>query len=221
MTISSGASRIRRFPTGTLLLIPCLLLLGPGCESKGEAEPVPDRQTSHVERAKQFRSLLRQERYDEARAMMAEDPRRWFAPKEGEGRPWTVGPSAGPWSAWDDHFRSEGEAVEWRAAERSATVVVRETNDYFRLLDRGWVTNEITYFFDREGAIEGLLIAGVGERPPGRTEEFLAWAGEHDPEELEVLMPDGEIDPSGDHPRRFRALLNRWRVAAGEDPIHR
>lgn len=28
---------------------------------------------------------------------------------------------------------------------------VRETNDYFRLLERGRVTNEITYFFDDEG----------------------------------------------------------------------
>lgn len=153
--------------------------------------------------------------------MMSTDPRRWFAPREGEGQPWRVGPGTGPWSAWDDHFRSEGTVVAWRREDRSVTAIVRETNDYFRLLERGYVTSEITYFFDREGLIDGLLIAAVGERSPGRTEEFLAWARENEPEELEALMPGGEIDPSGDHPQRFRALLNRWRVAAGLDPIER
>jgi hypothetical protein len=28
-------------------------------------------------------------------------------------------------------------------------------------------------------------------------------------------MPGGEIDPAGDHPERFRRLLNRWRQASG------
>jgi hypothetical protein len=32
-------------------------------------------------------------------------------------------------------------------------------------------------------------------------------------------MPEGEIDPSGDHPGRFRRLLNSWRRAAGLEPI--
>lgn len=177
------------------------------------------RPSSLVERVRRFRRLVRQEEYPAARAMMADDPRRWFAPREGEGRPWRLGPGTGPWSAWDEHFRSEGEVVSWREGDRSATAVVRETNDYYRLLERGSVTNEITYFFDEEGKIEGLLIGTTGERSPGRTEEFLAWAGQNDPEELEELMPGGEIDPSGDHPRRFRALLNRWRVATGREPI--
>lgn len=176
---------------------------------------------SWVARAQKFRTLVTNGRYADARAMMADDAQRWFDVREGEGRPWRPGPESGPWSRWDEHFRSDGEIVEWRAGKSSATAVVREINDYFRLLERGSVTNEITYYFDAEKRIEGLLIAAAGERPPGRTEEFLAWAREHEPEELEALMPGGEIDPSGDHPRRFRALLNRWRVAAGLEPIER
>jgi len=65
---------------------------------------------------------------------------------------------------------------------------VRETNDYFRLLERGWVT----YFFDESGRIAGLLIRAVGDRPQGKTDEFLTWAREHDPEELALLMPGGK-----------------------------
>ncbi len=97
--------------------------------------------------------------------------------------------------------------------------VIRETNDYFRLLERGWVTNEVAYFFDDSGRINGLLIRAVGDRPPGKTEEFLAWTRVHDPEELATLVPGGEIDPSGDHPERFRRLLNRWRQESGLETI--
>ncbi len=173
---------------------------------------------SLVDRVKEFKSLRKQGDYDAARAMMAPDARRWWNDREGDGRPWRIG-AHGPWWAWDEHFRSENEIVEWKEGNRSATKVIRETNDYFRLLERGWVTNETVYFFDDSGKIEGLLIRAVGERPPGKTEEFLAWARLNDPEELALLMPDDEIDPTGDHPQRFRRLLNRWRQASGMEPI--
>lgn len=171
-------------------------------------------------RARQFRSLLESKEFRKARAMMSEDPRRWWGPREGSGSPWLIGPgSDGPWTAWDDHFRSRNEVVEWRSDSLTATVVMRETNDYFQLLERGWVTNAITYHFDDTGRIEGWSIQSEGERPPGRTDEFVAWARQNDPDELDELMPNGEIDPSGNHPERFRQLLNRWRVASGREPI--
>ena len=198
----------------TILLAAALL----GAEAAPAAQ-MPSDTTSLVRKAQAFRSLLGEADYDAARAMMAPDPRRWWETREGEGGPWTIGPSGGPWADWDRHFRSRNELVEWREEPAAATAVVRETNDYFTLLERGWVTNEITYTFDDEGRIEGLLIRAVGERAPGRTDEFLAWAREHDPEGLEALMPGGEIDPAGDHATRFRRLLNRWRRAAGLDPI--
>jgi len=198
-----------------------LWLMAAGCRGPDTGVPVEDEPGRLVGRAQEFRRLLRQERWDEARAMMSENPRRWFAPREGAGQPWRIGSGTGPWSAWDEHFRTETGVVRWREGARSATVVVRETNDYFRLLERGSVINEITYFFDSESRIDGLLIDGVGERPPGRTEEFLRWAREHEPGELESLMPNGEIDPSGDHPGRYRTLLERWRSSAGLPPIER
>lgn len=204
----------------TLLVVGAFLFTVPGCRSASEDTEGSGAVTSLADRAQEFRSLVEEQRYDAARALTSDDARRWFDDRDGPGQPWTVGPEVGgPWAAWDEHFRSEGEIVEWREATRSATAVVRETNDYFRLLDRGWVTSEITYFFDDAGQIEGLLIRAVGDRPPGRTDEFLAWARVHAPDELATLMPDGEIDPSGDHPQRFRRLLNRWRADSGLAPI--
>lgn len=167
---------------------------------------------SLVELAQRLRAKVRQEPYDEARAMMSE---RWFTRRNGEGWPWRVSTGTGPWSAWDEHFRSEGEVAEWRVGEGAAIAVVQETNDYFKLLERGTMTNEITHFFDDRDRLDGLLINVAGERPPGRTDEFLACARQHEPEEFRALMPGGEIDPSGDH----RALLDRWRSTAGLEQI--
>jgi hypothetical protein len=203
--------------SGLMALLTLALLTGTGlacgsAEREGEGEAAD----SYVERAREFRALVARGDYTAARERMSEDPRRWWGSREGPGDPWTVGPDGNnPWAAWDDHFESTNEVLEWREGEASARVIIRETNDYFRLLERGWVTNEQTYYFDAAGLIEGWSIRGVGERPPGKTDAFVAWARTHEPEELEALMPGGEIDPAGDHPERFRRLLNRWRQASG------
>lgn len=207
------AAGIRGLVLVAMASLPCTMWSCSGNGDTGEGGHAD--QASKISRAQQFRALVSQGDHEAARAMMAPGARRWWGTRRGEGQPWTVGAKAGPWADWDRHMRSQKEVVRWTEGPDSATVVMRETNDYFRLLERGWVTNEVTYFFDASGRIDGLLIRGVGERPPGRTAEFLAWAREHDPAEIEALMPDGEIDPSGDHPQRFRKLLERWREETG------
>lgn len=174
---------------------------------------------SLVLKAQQFRRSVGCGDYAAARAMMSDTARRWFEERQGPGQPWHIGPGAsGPWAGWDHHFSSRMVEMAWRSSDRTAILTVRETNDFFQLLDRGWVTNEIVYYFNTNGSIEGMVVRAVGERPPGRTEEFRRWAGEHAPAELDYLMPGGEIDPGGDRPLRFRKLLNRWRHAAGLPP---
>jgi len=77
-----------------------------------------------------------------------------------------------------------------------------------------WTDRAKTFREHDQGRIEGLLVAAVGQRPPGRTDEFRSWARQSDPQELDYLMPDGEVDPAADRPARFRALLARWRQAS-------
>lgn len=198
------------------LTIVLLAFSNSGCREAAEESARPNNQSSLIEKAQQFRSFVAAEQHDKAREMMADNPRRWFEQREGEGRPWTIGPGKqGPWAAWDQHFRTRKQEIEWKSMDNHAILTQRETNDYFQMLERGWVTNEISYFFDASGKIAGLLIRAIGQRPPGRTDEFLAWARQNAPDELAVLMPNGDIDPGGDHPARFHALLQRWRAEAG------
>ena len=183
-------------------------------DASGVARPAPaeSEESSLIHRATLFRSLIELKEHEAARALMAPNPRRWWEVREGEGTPWIIEPgNAGPWSAWDDHFHSKKEVLGWRQKDRSATAVIREMNDYYRLLERRPVINEVTYYFDAEENVEGLLIRAVDERDPGRTEEFLRWARAHAPAELEAVMPEGEIDPTD--PARFMRLLLRWRNA--------
>ena len=202
-----------RLSAGLVIVTAVVLQPFVGCASPPAA--------SNVELVEQFQAHRRAGEYDAARAMMTPDPRRWFNERSGEGGPWRVGPGPkGPWAHWDDYLGKQSEIIRWVEEERAAVCVYRETNGYFLLLDRGWVTNHTTYFFDEHGRIEGILHAAApGPRPQGRTNEFLAWARANEPKELEALMPGGDVDPSGDHPRRFRAILERWRAAAGLGPI--
>lgn len=194
---------------------------GPGIdEGVDQASPrgEPAGEETLVERARRFRSLLSEGKYDAARGMMALDARRWFRSRENEGQPWTLGATTGgPWARWDEYFGSTGEVVEWTEGERWASAIVRETNDYYRLLERGPQRNWLTYHFDESGLIEGLVIGSAGERDMGLTEQFRAWAQDNRPEEIAELMPEGEIDPS--HPERFRRLLEEWRQATDREPI--
>ncbi|MCP5047711.1 MAG: hypothetical protein GY940_11105 [bacterium] len=202
-----------------LLVILSFLATGLTGDSGGNTKAAESQSLSSeslVQTAQAFRKLFKSKKYEQARTMMTHNPRRWFRKRQGPGRPWKIGPGAkGPWADWDEHFRSLSEVVKWLGGKNSATLVNRETNDYFRLLEQGWATVEIIYLFDNAGKIEGLLIRSGGDRLPGRSDEFLKWAKEHNPKEIEYLMPGGDIDPSGDRPKRFRALLNQWRKSAG------
>jgi len=197
------------------LFIVCIVVsIFSGCTSSKQVTGDTAGSQNLESQVRRFRNMVEKNKHEEARGLMVAQPRRWWESRDGEGKRWAIG-SKGRWADWDRNFRSESDIVEWKQGLQSVTAVVRETNDYFRLLERGWVTTEMTYYFTPSGKIEGLLIRAVGERPPGRTPEFLTWARANDPVELEAIMPEGEIDPTNDHPGRMRTLLNRWRESVG------
>lgn len=220
------ASRRHVAPAGAILLLLALA----SCASNGAAGfslgPDTDSDAYRIARVRKLRELTEAEKYSEARRLLAPGARRWYEKREGEGESWTVG-SGGSWDAWDEHFHSTskeiscapGDAEGSDEGRRSVVLTLRETNDYYRLLERGESTTEIVYYFHWKGKIEGSLVRAAGERSRGRTDEFLAWARANAPDDLEAAMPGGKIDPTGDHAPRVRALLERWRAAAGLPPL--
>ena len=183
-----------------------VLVLAAACRATSRGDDL-------VDRARAFWEAREAGEIERARSMQTSDPRTWWDRREGSGERWTLG--TGRWKPWDDHFRGKSTPGPWRVEGRSVTSLVDETNDYYRLTERGSQPYRLTYYFGTDGKILGELIASVPSNSTGREKEFQAWAKEHEPDEYAYLRPNGRIDPSGDRAPRTRALLLRWRKAAG------
>lgn len=151
---------------------------------------------------------------------LAEDARIWFAKKEGPGRPLT--PKGGPWKDWDRFFHAQSTREDARVVGRTITYISRETNDFYRLIDRQSNPARVTYYFDDNDRITGMLYQRLvpdGRRPPDRMCEFEKWLDEHHPGELEKLAPGGNIIPELQRAKRWKKLLVQWRQDVGLPPI--
>ena len=147
---------------------------------------------------------------------LADESRIWFDKKEGPG---TLRASTGdgPWAERDREMKSTSTTHEYEVNGNELVTVVSETNDYFKLLDRKPMANQITYWFDDDERIEGMLVSSLPKEPKtkGRKDQFKKWADEHHPGVLDELEPDGRIIPSKENAKRWRKLLIEWREAVG------
>jgi hypothetical protein len=67
----------------------------------------------------------------------------------------------------------------------------------------------MTFWLDDQNHVSEVLIKSGG-KAKSRLDEFKLWALEHHPRELVYLMPKGQIDPTGDRPERWRAIIEKW-----------
>ncbi len=176
-----------------------------------------------VQIAERFDTAKREGRLEEAQGLLVEDPRVWYEAREGEGSVWKLG--GGRYKVWDEEFRGRGDAGRWHVEGSAVWRVVEEWNDYYALIEREDTPRyRRTYFFDGEKIAGTMISAAYPEREPvasvSRFDEIRAWAEEHHPEEWAYLRPGGSLDPTGDRAARTRALINRWRVEVGLEPIN-
>ena len=153
-----------------------------------------------------------------ASALMAPDPRIWFDKRSGPGEPWGL---VSKWTHWDDYFHSRNDYSGFREAGDVVTADGTEINDFYRLIERPPQKFRATWWMDASGKISGFLYEPRGSTAAveDRFDQFKEWARKTKPAELESLMPGGRIDPTGDRPERFHAILLEWRKAAGLPPI--
>ena len=153
-----------------------------------------------------------------ASALMAPDPRIWFDKRSGPGEAWGL---VSKWSHWDDYFHSRNDYSGFREAGDVVTADGTEINDFYRLIERPPQKFRATWWMDASGKISGFLYEPRGSTAAveDRFDQFKEWARKTKPAELDYLMPGGRIDPTGDRPERFHAILLEWRKAAGLPPI--
>jgi len=203
-----------------LMCLSAILALGPfsACSSTPNAPREDDPDAFFTVMI--YRNARERGDRESARALLADDPRVWFESRDGPGHPLDL-EGKGPWGAWDEHFRSEGEDLSVDVTAESVSIVRSEMNDYLRLIERNGAWYRITYFLNNRGKIEGYLVSEWADAPEtvDRFDEFEAWAVANHPEEWEYVRPDGRIDPTGDRPERTRKLANEWRAAVGLEPL--
>jgi imidazolonepropionase-like amidohydrolase len=149
-----------------------------------------------------------------ARAQMAPDPRIWFDKRSGPGEPWGLVTN---WTHWDDYFHSQSDYSNFREAGDAINADGTEINDFYRLIERPPQKFRATWWIDASGKVLGFLYEPRGSTAAveDRFDQFKEWARKTKPAELDYLMPGGRIDPTGDRPERFHAILVEWRKAAG------
>ncbi|MCH8066415.1 MAG: hypothetical protein IIC90_11430 [Chloroflexi bacterium] len=184
-------------PYPTLLLVS--LSIGALAASTGCTHPLQRKVEAYREAKKRGDTA-------EAARFLAHDARIWFGKKEGEGAP--LRPEGGPYAEWDRHFRSTSTREDFQIIDRTVSYLSMETNDFYRLIDGQPGRARITYFFDDQDKISGMLyepLTPKHQRPPDRYDDFKIWAGIHYPGLLE--SPEMEIP---NQPQRWRALLTEW-----------
>jgi hypothetical protein len=167
--------------------------------------------------------IVRVRRYLEARErdeplepFFAPDSRAWHGERDGPGEP-RAPDGGGPWAEWDAELGAVTRAEDLALARDGAVeVVVTETNDYYRLLERAPARYRMSFWLDAHGRITGTLVRPLeGHEPdPGAKDEFLAWARGEREGEIEALYP---IRPSRENAQRMRALILEWRRATGRE----
>ena len=163
-----------------------------------------------VTRIQNFRAAKERGDLALASTFIAPGARQWFETKEGEGDPYTL--KAGRWDHWDKYFHSHNTMTNWRSSGNAVTADVVETNDFMSMLDWHAQPYTMTWWLDDQGRITGVLIKSNPEKATSRLSDFKEWARAHHPEELAYLMPNDRLDPTGDRPERWRAILTEWRL---------
>jgi hypothetical protein len=165
---------------------------------------------NNIRTVKNFRAA--RERGDSAAVerFVAPGARLWFESRDGLSEPFGAG--GGSWDHWDHYFHAQTTLTDWTEhADGSVTATAHETNDFMKLLDWQPAPYTVTYWFDSSGRIAQVLIKSLPGKSANRLPEFKEWASAHHPEELAYLMPNGKLDPTGDRPERWRAILEEWR----------
>jgi hypothetical protein len=151
-------------------------------------------------------------------ATLAPDYRLWFGERRGDGldRDAALG-----MLTWDFalHPRHRVESLTVRGDEVFARV--HEDNDFSLLIGfPGWDATS-TYTVDATGRISSQLYVPKPGQPEWRPylDAPLAWIGEHRPDVLPRIFPNGKLARSAEAAAEWVRILREWRAATGQpDP---
>lgn len=125
-----------------------------------------------------------------------------------------------PVLAWDAGLNGRARFRTLAASATSATVVVTERNDFYRLLGIGQQSYRAR-FTVRNGVMHEEVIEEMIKQGLTVAEALIpvvAWARLHRPEQLDGIYQDGQPIYDGESATRWVALLQAWRASTAPTP---
>ena len=123
---------------------------------------------------------------------------------------------------WDRACNPKYECGDFLINGDQATVIMREENDFTRLLNfAGWET-KLELRFTPDGKIKEELVILLGSGPSfeEKLQPALDWLGAHYPDDLAEIYPNDQFVFSGENARGWIGLLREWREAVGLPKIN-
>ncbi|MBK9013693.1 MAG: hypothetical protein IPM82_06175 [Saprospiraceae bacterium] len=196
----------------SVITLSCFILLKIGC-GQPSANEEKYQGVNHLAVIKQFLEARKLKDKDTYMRMVAPGMKVWYEEKKGKGKDWNP---ESAWTKWDEFFNAEKRYSVFTQDSNAVTVIVYEINDFYKLIDREESPVRLTWWLNSEGKIEGYLVKSLSSSTAfGSLNAFEAWAKENHPAELAYLMPDGNINPEGDRPARWKKILLDWREKNG------
>lgn len=166
-----------------------------------------------VQKVKAYRQANAEHDTARVQALLVKGAARWYEKKEGLGIP--IKPAGkGPWSDWDEYFKGNSQVESYKVDSNQVTIRLMEINDFYRLIERGPAPVNLTYYFDADEKLTGILVFSAS-KTADRFDDFKKWAEKNRPDDLKYLMPEDEIIPTLDRAQKWRSILNEWRSSVG------
>ena len=140
----------------------------------------------------------------------------WFDNKENEPVLLIKGNGFnGRWKEWDDEMNkvSTYDSLWYDRQENAIKGYFYENNDFYKLIGKSPTKTMRTFWLNEKGKIEEILIYWIPEENK-LTGEYLkpvvAWAMKNEPEEIQYLYADEQINPSRENAIRWKSLLKKY-----------
>ncbi|AXT20644.1 hypothetical protein D1817_12350 [Flavobacteriaceae bacterium] len=142
----------------------------------------------------------------------------WFDNKKGKPSLRIKGKkSTGKWKEWDEEMHSSSyyDTIWYDQRENSIKGYFYENNDFYELIGKAPTKTLRTYWLNQNNKINEILMYWIPEENTTTDQHLkpiVEWAILNDSSEIKQLYPNNRIVPSKENAKRWKNLLNKYKM---------